>query len=170
MAEGEFEPIETLTNGPLKAWNMDYTAKLRSMDEDPAHDGAVASWIIQAPWAHPIWNSYWLHVTHLRPIDRGDKGIFEPTFYLEGATHELWLYALNPEFRAEDIARTVEPFGSCLTPINFAAQLKLDSDAAAAELARKTADDVLRMRLNPDTDFIRQWAERFGANMVKGGL
>jgi hypothetical protein len=158
-------PLEILEFGNFKAWRLDWASKLRASGFDPAHDGAVASWIIQAPWAHPVWNSYWLHFVHLRPIDRGE-GVIPTIFYLEGATHELWLYALDPETPLE-ISIGNEKMPAVLTPKNFASQLILESDEAAIELARSTAKDVLEARLNPDTDAVRAWWARFGENMRK---
>jgi hypothetical protein len=68
-----FEPLETMQFREHKAWKIDFKAKIVSLGDDPALDGGIAGWIIQAPWAHPVWNSYWLHVVHLRSIDRGGK-------------------------------------------------------------------------------------------------
>ncbi len=126
-------------------------------------DATVAAWIIQAPWAHPVWHSYWLHVIHLRPLAGGDIG---PSVYVPGATHELWLYALNPDADPETVARECKPAQHFLTPINFAAQLVLPDDAGAVDLAAGTARDVLKGLLNPDTDARSQWIERFGDAMV----
>jgi hypothetical protein len=158
------EPLEIIENGNLKAWRLDYVAKISDMGFDPALDGYVASWVIQAPWAHPCWFNYWLHVVHLRPIDRGD-GPIETIFYLDGATHEIWLYALNPDVPLAEIVSEAKPHEALLDPKNFASQLKLDSDEAAVDLARETACDILFARLNPDTDAIQQWWDRFGDNM-----
>lgn len=157
------EPLEILEFGSRRAWRLDWVAKLRRAGHDPALDGVVASWIIQAPWAHFLWHSYWLHFVHLRPIERGE-GVIPTKFYLEGATHEIWLYALDPEVPLE-ISIGNEKMPAVLTPKNFASQLILESDEAAVELARSTAKDVLEARLNPDTDAIRYWWARFGSNM-----
>lgn len=164
----EIAPLEILEAGPLKAWRLDWAAKIRAMGHDPEMDGGVAAWIIQAPWAHPLWHSYWLHIVHLRPIDRGEGPI--PTkFYLEGASHEIWLHALNPEIPLAEIVAEAKPHECILTPKNFASQMILESDAAAIDLARDAARDVLEGRLNPDTDAISQWRARFGDNMRKPG-
>lgn len=165
MAE-RFTPLETLEHGPFSAWRLDWSAKLRAEGYEPAHDAGLASWIIQAPWAHPTWHSYWLHVVHLRPIDRG-SGPIETKFYLAGATHELWLYALNPDVPLAEIVGEAKPFECTLTPKNYADQLILENDEAAIALAAATAKDVLEARLNPDTDAQGQWIARFGGHMLK---
>jgi hypothetical protein len=158
----KLEPLETLDAGVSRAWRLDRAGALRAHGKSPEHDAAVASWIVQAPWAHPVWHSYWIHIIHLRPIDRGE-GPVPTTFYLPGASHELWLHALNPDLPLEQMI--AEGMVSFLTPMNFAAQLILADDAAAEELARTTVQDVLAGRLNPDTDAVEQWFTRFGDNM-----
>lgn len=158
--------LKTLSNGPFKAWQLDTPALLAKRQIEAANSAVVSQWIVQAPWAHAFWANYWLCMVHLRPIDRGE-GPIETKLYLEGATHELWLYAISPEATFGAIFETGDvPF---LTPINFAAQLVVPGgDPEARELLETAAADVLAMRLNPDTDWVRQWAARFGDNMMKG--
>lgn len=154
-------------HGTFSAWQLDTAAILERRGLDPATSGTVDQWLVQAPWAHPLWHTYWLHIAHLRPILRDGAEI--PTIlHLEGATHELWLYAVHPDTQIEQLLVTGDiPF---LTPMNFASQLILRGDDAARYLLGWTVEDVLHGRLNPDTDARRQWAERFGGNMCKGEL
>lgn len=158
------EPLETVVSGPFRAWHLDHRGALAQAGIDVDSDASIASWIVQAPWAHPAWHSYWLYVCHLRPMpdDRLTK------FYLEGATHELWLYALDPKAPLQQMIDEAMP--RFLTPINFAAQLICDDDDAAKALLRGAALDVLHQRINPDTDAISQWWARFGDNMRRKGL
>jgi hypothetical protein len=150
--------------GAFKAYEQDLPAALQQLGVKPEDDAGVASWFVEAPWAHPAWNNYWLYICHLRPMPDN-----RPTmFYLEGATHEMWLYAMNPDWQIKDMIEQVKfPF---LTPKNFAVQLKLDSDEAAAKLLEGAAMDVLNQRMNPDTDYITTWWAKYGDNMRRKGL
>jgi hypothetical protein len=127
-------------------------------------DGGVFSALISAPYAHPVWRDYWLMVVHLRPVVREGNDL--PTImYLPDATHEMWLYALDPDFTLEQHDKMARP--RVLLPMNFAAQLVRPSDEAVIEEMRELAKEIEDGRMNPDTDNARAWRQRFGDNMVK---
>lgn len=161
----KFAPLRTVPEeGPPRAWLLDVPARMRAEGLDPKHDATVSSWIVSAPWAHPFWSDYWVYLCHLRPIDRGD-GPIETKNYLEGATHEMWVAALDPGVKAAEHGELLVP--RYLTPMNFGAQMIYPSDQVAAQHIEGAVRDVLERRLNPDTDFRRQWIARFGDNMIK---
>ena len=55
-------------NGPhAQAWKYDLDA-FREANKTSRADSSVASWVIRAPWANPLWHSYALHLLHLRPL------------------------------------------------------------------------------------------------------
>lgn len=148
-----------------RAWRLDWPAIMqRAIDdghaspEEVARDCTVADWLIEAPYAHPAWHSYNLICTHLRDVGLVTK------LYLEGATHEMWLYAMNPEVSRQEII-TGEKIGGWLTPLNFAAQLICPSDEAAVRLMEIAALDVCAGTLCPDIDYAVHWRARFGDNM-----
>lgn len=118
----------------------------------------VASWVIHAPYAHPMWSNYLLEVVTLR------DGLEPPVKhrYLERATHEMHLTVLHPGSVPVLDGRNTE-----MRPLNFAAQLTLLSDEHARVLLKPAVMDVIEGRLNPDTDFVRMWADRFGDNMMR---
>lgn len=156
--------LKTLTCGNARAWLLDHTGAIIEQGFDPSEDGTVASWLVEAPWAHPMWSRYWLYGCHLRPIIRDGEPI--PTkIYVQGATHELWLYAVDPDDPPDQTIERGTPH--YLTPMNFGAQLILPSDAAFALVLETTAKDILEGRMNPDTDACQQWVQRFGDNMIK---
>ena len=107
----------TITDTHGRAWTVDLAALRTTLGVKAEDDAGVAQWVVEAPWAHPLWHSYLLALVHLRPMPDG-----RPTkLYLIGATHELWLYALNPEHPREPLI--VGKNGArYLQPINFAAQ------------------------------------------------
>lgn len=161
------EPVivpPTITGTHGRAWKCDHAAFVAKHGVKPGEvDATVVNWLIEAPWAHPFWHSYTLTLVHLRPMPDARPTIF----YLDGASHELWLYALDPGKPREPAIRG-EAFPSWLTPSNFAAQIVAPSDEAAAARIEGAVRRICDGTLSPDTDFIRQWMHLFGDNMIKG--
>lgn len=147
------------------AWRCDLPALRETVAKesgDNAQDCALGLWIVEAAWAHPIWHSYIFTLVHLRPADRPTK------FYLDGATHEMWVQALDPEAdRQKALNGEENPLEWGLHPLNFAAQFIEVDDALAVSRIEDVIQLVCNGRLSPDTDYIRYWAELFGGNMLK---
>jgi hypothetical protein len=164
MPQPKLDPVDTpptITGREGRAWAIDFIKAYESAGKDRTSGAEVAGWIIEAAWAHPFWHSYWLQVVHLRPMpdDRPTK------IYLEGATHELWLYALNPEKPRQAMLDGGQVYW--LDPINFAAQLIERSDADAMQHAEEAVHAICDGNLSPDTDFRAVWVSLFGDNMMK---
>lgn len=119
------------------------------------------TWIVEAEWAHPFWDCYAISAANLGPID----GLPDPIIYVPGATVEIVVYALDPERGLLATLRKERPL-AVLMPPNFAAQLH-PRDGDPFERIEQAVRDVLARRLNPDTDFRRDWIARFGDNMVR---
>lgn len=155
--------MKTTENSPpdmggayAKAWKIDL-AECRKNPED----GSIAAWIVNCPQAHPFWSNYMVSMVHLRPIADSAYPIH---LYLEGATHEICVVALDPD----DDPQPVEGTGwRYLTPVNYAGQMKLGSDAEAIAVCDNTVADICAGQLNPDTDAVSQWIRRFGNHMFK---
>lgn len=144
-----------------RAWPVDIAATRQRVSVKPELDGTVAFWIVEATWAHMAWHSYAIIVVHLRPLAEPR----ETTFYVDGATHEIWVYALNPEHARGPMIKGQSL--ALLTPKNFAAQfIEISDDLACARVA-KAVKMICDGELSPDTDFMRQWIALFGDNMVK---
>lgn len=146
-----------------KAWRLDLPACRVNRNLDPTKDGTLGMWIVEAPWAHPCWNSYRITVTHLRPLP--DQ--IETKFYLEGATHEMWVDAIDPDFDRNEGLLTANI--RVLQPTNFAAQFVMPNDDDAVLRVEAAARRIVHGMLSPDTDYIRHWAHLFGDNMLKKG-
>lgn len=149
-----------------KAWRAHLAAALARAGIKPENDAGLVVWIVEAPWAHPAWHSYAIVCVHLRPM--ADK---RPTkIYLDGATHEIWVYALDPRGKRQALIEN-PTFGAetCqfLTPCNFAAQFIEPSDDAARGRVEAAVRAICDGALSPDTDFVRHWAHLFGSNMMK---
>jgi hypothetical protein len=152
-----------VVSGPHgRAWLCDLAATRKVLNIKPESDGTLANWVVEAPWAHPCWHSYALILVHLRPLlDRR-----ETLLYLDGATHELWLYAVDPGKDRNKLLIGKER-NMYLQPLNFAAQFIETSDDLALARVRVAVQEICNGDLCPDTDFIRDWARRFGDNMLK---
>lgn len=152
----------TLTSLHGRAWAVDIDGAFKRLGRSREEFGDVASWLIEASWAHPIWHSYWINLNHLRPV----SGQMAPLhFYLEGATHEVWVKALDPARPRQAMIETGNM--APLQPGNFAAQIIERSDEAAQERIKDAVQLICQGKLSPDTDFLRPWILLFGDNMVK---
>lgn len=116
----------------------------------------VTSWVITAPWAHPVWSQYVLDVIHLRDIE----GAAPAHLYGPTATHEAQLWALDPKLPIAE-GETL-PAHARLTPQNFVGQWACESDDAARLYVReRVVDAIMAGNLSPDTDHRRAWIARF---------
>ena len=152
-----------VVSGPHgRAWLCDLGASRLVRDIRPEDDATITHWVVEAPWAHPCWHSYTIILVHLRPMPNKH----ETLFYLDGATHELWVYALDPRKDRNKLLLGRET-DYCLQPGNFAAQFIEVTDELAFARVRAAVQEICNGDLCPDTDFIRDWARLFGDNMLK---
>ena len=142
-----------------RAWKIDMERLKRTFAPD---DATLEAWIIEARWAHPVWHSYVLFLIHLEPI----AGRPLPVITREGARHQFFLYALPPDDDRQ-MAIDGEAIPALLTPVNFSAYLTADSDEDARAQIEAAVTDIVEGRLNPDTDALETWANRFGREMLR---
>lgn len=114
----------------------------------PNASESVASYLITAPYYHPVWSQYGLEVIRLRDV----PGMPPPVLKFQGATHEIMVVALNPEhgpWTAEKViaAQHQTPI---LTPINIAEQFEATDEEMRA-LADLLVQAVVHGMLNPET-------------------
>jgi hypothetical protein len=143
-----------------RAWRCDLDALHVALKTKPGT--TLVSWIVEAPWAHPVWHSYNLYLVHLRP----EPGIPDAVCYLPDATHEFMLFALDPTIPREQQLR--ERRAAWLHPGNFGAQLVKTSDEEALAEIEGAVDMIIAGELNPDTDARYQWRRLFGSAMIRG--
>jgi hypothetical protein len=143
-----------------KAWRIDLSLwRQYAASQGAGTAGAeVSAWIVEAPWAHPVWHSYLLMAIHLR----GAPDLPAPVIHLPGASHECAVIALNPEYTP-----TLDRFPRYLRPLNFTGQWVAESDEAAAVKIEACVDEILSGVLSPDTDYMRKWIERFSDSNIK---
>jgi hypothetical protein len=142
------------------AWLIDLraVARRRGLVDDPRAAVTLPAWIASAPYAHPIWSSYMICTISLRET----PGVPKAKVSMEGATHEVMVFAIDPDCRpaVDDIPRL-------LHPVNFAGQFIEPSDEAAAARVRQAVQDVIDGVLSPDTDFLQDWVQRFSGSNLK---
>lgn len=109
-------------------------------DDPPAWAAGVANWFLDCPDQSPAWQHYRLGIVHLRQL----PGVEPANLTVPGATHEVLLFALDPDAgpRPDD----VESWRT-LRPINLAEQVCLPDDEAAVQLLRRAVEDVVDGRL-----------------------
>lgn len=140
------------------AWLLDMNAIVKNPN-DPRKAVTLPTYVAHAAYAHPMWHSYLVMCVNLRDL----PGVQKAKINLAGATHEIMVFALDPE---QELSTTKMPL--LLTPVNFVAQFIEPDDAAAEARIKQTVQDVIDGKLNPDTDYGQHWIHRFGASNVKG--
>lgn len=146
-----------------RAWMCDLAEGYRIKGFKPEDDATLAHWVVEAPYAHPFWHSYSVVLIHLREMP--DKRVTK--IYKPGATHEIWVYAMDPQKDRRPVVETGIVDGSWLTPGNYAGQFIAGSDEAALVLVRGAVERICDGTLSPDTDFHWLWVGLFGNDMVK---
>lgn len=144
-------------------------ARLIPLPDVPESAETVCSWLLTAPHAHPLWAQYLLGMVRLRD---GIPGFKPPARQFIGATHELFVFALNPEHGPYTVEK-MQAYGSgggsipCLTPVNVVHQVE-GTDEEARLLASFAAVGVVHGMLWPETgDAPRRIREDWLVSMVK---
>ena len=126
-----------------------------------------ATWIVEAPWAHPAWDEYLILLIDLTGTA---EGVSDPHIMLYGATHEVQVWALAPSktYIRKIHLDPMEWRFIRLEPMNHAYQFIADSYEDAWKRVNDLVGDIGLRRLSPDTDAIRDWNLRFrdGARVV----
>lgn len=155
-------PTLALPHG--KAWRFDLDAIRRRLKADAASDAAVDAWLVEAPWAHPVWHSYLVMLIHLRPM----PGHEPPIIYLPLATHEVHVHALEPEGdRDRLLAESMGYHCRMLEQPNFVGQIVEITDDLARSRVRDVVERICAGEVSPDTDYLQQWIALFGDHMTK---
>ena len=104
-------------------------------------------WWVYAPWAHPLWHSYLIGLADLvTPTKK------TPKIYMQGATHEVQVFALHPD-QNEGYPWPPVP----LIPANHIYQFKAENNEMAELRIEGVIAAIKQQRLSPDTDFVRVW-------------
>ena len=118
----------------------------------------AATWLIDAPWAHPLWSQY---VVHLYDVTTPMPVAPEIRLHMADATHEVDLYAVSPKTRLDPALRVADQTYTVLEPPNLAVQFRAASDHAATDRVQRMVEAIEARALSPDSDFTRHWETRF---------
>lgn len=156
-------PDAPVVQGPHgRAWLCNTAEARRIMNCPPDRDASLDHWVVEAPWAHPAWHSYSILLTHLRDIPG-----MQTKFYIPQATHEMHVYALDPDKDRRELIRTAIPKRHWMQPTNFAAQfIEITDDLARTRIAASVRL-ICDGKLSPDVDFQQQWIALYNNSMIK---
>jgi hypothetical protein len=158
--------ISPLLQGPHgKAWLCDMEVGLKLAGIKPEDDACLAHWLIEAPWAHPLWHSYSITLCHLRPMPDGRI----TKLYNPDATHEFVLWAVDPAIDRDEVIKKGYVKGMWLRPKNFAAQFIELTDDLAKERIKQSVRLIVDGKLSPDVDYQREWIKLYTNWMMKEG-
>lgn len=148
-----------------KIWLVDLAAARRKLSLGAIPDATVVHAVLEAPWSSEVVHSYSLICTHLRPRP---LYLGRPVIkYLEGATHEFSLLAINPDVdRLPMLTAPADP-GVWLSPPVFAAQIVASGDEAAVARVMHAAELVCAGVLSPHPTHVRSWVQLFGDNIMR---
>ena len=122
----------------------------REDDASPGHAWGI-TWVVFAPWAHPLWNQYAVLL-----YDLTTEMSKPPFIYMVGATHEVLVYAVDPQKQIlSDMPDSM--FEAFLRPPNMGYQFKAESNDEAAHRIRELVMSIVNGTLSPDTDFRVVW-------------
>jgi hypothetical protein len=170
MLDWRADPITqapTMQSQLTRVWRADIDAQYQAQKMQREWGGDVAAWLIEAPWAHMAWHSYLINLVHMRPIETGPiaEKSKDLIVYLPGATHELWVQALDPGHPRQPMLETGR--WHVLSPCNFTAQFIAETDQRAIDRVERAVQLICDGRLSPDTDYLRAWIALFGDSMVR---
>lgn len=141
-------PVGTDIQGPAgTARFVPYTS------DEPRAAAHLCTYLIDSPGWHPLWTQYSLAVVTLTEA----PGLPTPYLQFPGATHELIVFALNPDHHQtvatmlDHCARGTMPY---LTPVNVVHQFEATDDEMR-QVAWLAARGVVNAYLNPETG--SQW-------------
>jgi hypothetical protein len=152
--------VKTVRNTPPnligthgQAWVPDNETIARKHPDRPSIDLRTGTWIVHIPSANPHWSYYMISCISLRDV----PGIPSAIRYLDNATHEIVVAAINP-----GSPPPLDDVIQCLYPINFVGQFIAKDDEAARLQIEVSIKEIINGILSPDTDFVSQWVERYG--------
>lgn len=144
----------TLVGSHAKAWRVPIYR------EKESEGSSVDRWVIYQPGVNAFWSFYMVEVIHLRPIE----GLGDARILLPGASHEVMVFALDPERDIYDCWKNNLPI---LVPPNYTGQFFAESDEYAKERVERAVIDITNGLLTADSDSIQGWIDRFGTSNIK---
>jgi hypothetical protein len=144
-----------------KAWRFDVPAahaRMATQGYEIVSDVSVSTWLIYAPFAHPMRSFYFIGAISLAPTE----GVPAAKIWLPGGTHEIMVFACAPD---QELA--IDDIPMLMSPGNFFGQFIEPSNEAAALRIEKAIWEICSGTLNPDSDYAYQWIERFSDSNLR---
>lgn len=151
----------TLQGRHGKAWLCNF-APIRARHPGE-QDAGLERWLVEAPWAHPVWHTYSISLIHLRPL----AGLGQPIIYRDMATHEIIVHAVNDARDRDEIITGATDDPGWMLPANYAGQFIEITDALARDRVRAVVWAICEKQLSPDVDWQDEWVKLFGNHMIK---
>lgn len=126
--------------------------------EKPDHYAGVAEWRCEFPLACQFWHRYVLNVVSLRDI----KGVKPAVKHFAEATHELTLFAVDPQTPEADWQSDRGKWRH-LTPVNHCVQFTVRYDQAAVWVGERCAEALVSGRVVIEPAGVRGAREQFTA-------
>jgi hypothetical protein len=118
------------------------------------HPTTVASWLINHPSAHPLWNQWTVGLLTLRSVE----GVPPAKLDYPEAEFELLVIAQNPDYPISN--PTAGEFQLApLHPIDVDKQFHGVNDEVAAHIVELLVDAVVEGSISPDQDHRRIWEQ-----------
>jgi hypothetical protein len=113
----------------------------------------LATYLLESKHFHPHWSRRLLSVIHLRPV----PGVQEPVIRVPGATHEIMIASLDPEFYADHATLPPASGFRILSPLDVAEQFIVPADQFAMRLLRIGVEACCTGISSPDSDHRYSW-------------
>lgn len=140
-----------------------FRAELLPADDRPNVDSitCLGRWNLYLPGQNPFWTRYTLGVVHLRD----SKAISPAKKHFPEATHEIDVFAVDPDFPEEKFA---EGGTAPLEPINHVVQFVARDDREAVLVAEKMVRRLVEGLEFAEPSGISGARELFAANVREG--
>lgn len=148
-------------SGPFgKAWRV--TMPPLGQRRKPDFDATVDMFLVQRRAAHPVWDHWLVSLVHLRPM----AGVRPAHVTVAGATHELMIVALNPEFQLPPLdCRSPLWAPKYLTPIDVTEQFPCPDDAFAQHFLELSVTAIVNGYISPDEAARALWKESIATTL-----
>jgi hypothetical protein len=134
-----------------KVWEYDHSDIIGRTPPDKAK--WFATWGMDCPGDNLAWSQYIMVAFDLTSIT-----VRPPIIHLPGATHEVQVWAVNPDFPLPEKFDEGSSYGRMLLhPMNMGYQFIAPSNEAAHSRLRDVAHAVATGILSPDTDYRSAW-------------
>lgn len=139
-------------SGPnVRCWKYEH-----SPEELKDHPATLATWLIDAPLAHPAWRWHCIYLVHLREL----PGQQAATLKTPESTHEVGVFALAD---IDDTAYVPDlddvKSWKFLTPPDAVVQVENLDDKQALDMLEVVIASVAKGELVPDSDHRRLWEQ-----------